>query len=78
MGVRVTFVGGPTAVLEVEGLRLLTDPTFSPVGMHESAPGRPLTKTEGPALDVDGSAGSMPCCCLTTSMPTTSTQLARR
>ena len=54
MGVRVTFVGGPTAVLEVEGLRLLTDPTFSPVGMHESAPGRPLTKTEGPALDVDG------------------------
>ena len=54
MGVRVTFIGGPTAMLEVAGLRLLTDPTFSPVGVYESAPGRPLTKTEGPALDVDG------------------------
>ena len=54
MGVRVTFVGGPTMMLEVAGLRLLTDPTFSPVGIYESAPGRPLTKTEGPALNVDG------------------------
>ena len=53
MGVRVTFVGGPTAVLEVGGLRLMTDPTFSPVGVYESAPGRPLTKTEGPAIDAD-------------------------
>jgi len=41
-------------MLEVAGLRLLTDPTFSPVGIYESAPGRPLTKTEGPALNVDG------------------------
>jgi L-ascorbate metabolism protein UlaG (beta-lactamase superfamily) len=48
--VRVTLVGGPTAVLEVGGLRLLTDPTFSAAGVHESAPGRPLTKTEGPAV----------------------------
>ncbi len=50
---RVTFVGGSTAALEVGGLRLLTDPTFSPAGMHESAPGRPLTKTEGPAINAD-------------------------
>jgi L-ascorbate metabolism protein UlaG (beta-lactamase superfamily) len=48
--VSVRLVGGPTAVVEVAGLRLLTDPTFSPPGLHESAPGRPLTKTEGPAL----------------------------
>jgi L-ascorbate metabolism protein UlaG (beta-lactamase superfamily) len=54
VSVRVTLIGGPTAMLEVAGLRLLTDPTFSPVGVHESAPGRPLTKTEGPALDVNG------------------------
>jgi L-ascorbate metabolism protein UlaG (beta-lactamase superfamily) len=53
MGVRVTFVGGPTAVLEVGGLRLLTDPTFSPVGVYEIVPGRPLTKTEGPAIGAD-------------------------
>ncbi|NKQ56438.1 MBL fold metallo-hydrolase [Amycolatopsis sp. K13G38] len=47
---RVTFVGGPTALLELGGKRLLTDPTFSPAGVHESAPGRPLTKTEDPAV----------------------------
>jgi L-ascorbate metabolism protein UlaG (beta-lactamase superfamily) len=48
----VRVVGGPTAVLELGGLRLLTDPT-RPVGTHESAPGRPLTKTEGPAVALD-------------------------
>jgi L-ascorbate metabolism protein UlaG (beta-lactamase superfamily) len=50
---RVTFVGGPTALLEMGGRRLLTDPTFSPAGEHESAPGRPLTKTEGPGVSLD-------------------------
>jgi L-ascorbate metabolism protein UlaG (beta-lactamase superfamily) len=28
----ITYVGGPTALLEVAGLRLLTDPTFDPAG----------------------------------------------
>lgn len=28
----ITYVGGPTALLEVGGLRLLTDPTFDPPG----------------------------------------------
>jgi L-ascorbate metabolism protein UlaG (beta-lactamase superfamily) len=51
--VKVTLIGGPTALVEVGGLRLLTDPTFSVAGVHESAPGRPLTKTEGPALTAD-------------------------
>jgi L-ascorbate metabolism protein UlaG (beta-lactamase superfamily) len=37
-------------VVEVGGVRLLTDPTFSPPGVHESAPGRPLTKVESPAV----------------------------
>lgn len=49
---RVTFVGGPTALLEMGGKRLLTDPTFSPAGVHRSAAGRPLTKTEDPGLAV--------------------------
>ncbi len=31
-GVRITHVGGPTALIEVGGLRLLTDPTFDPPG----------------------------------------------
>ncbi|MFD9958476.1 MBL fold metallo-hydrolase [Amycolatopsis sp. NPDC058986] len=46
----VTFVGGPTAVLELGGARFLTDPTFSGPGVQGGAPGRPLTKTEEPAL----------------------------
>ena len=29
---RVTYVGGPTALFEIERLRLLTDPTFDPAG----------------------------------------------
>lgn len=46
----VHSIGGPTAVIEIGGLRLLTDPTFSPAGDYETVPGRFLTKTEGPAI----------------------------
>jgi L-ascorbate metabolism protein UlaG (beta-lactamase superfamily) len=49
---RVTFVGGPTALLEIGGRRLLTDPTFSPSGVHKSATGRLLTKTEDPGVSL--------------------------
>jgi L-ascorbate metabolism protein UlaG (beta-lactamase superfamily) len=45
----VLLVGGPTAVLELAGLRLLTDPTFDPPG--EEAGG--LTKLTGPAVGAD-------------------------
>jgi len=31
-GVRITHVGGPTALIEAGGWRLLTDPTFDPAG----------------------------------------------
>lgn len=47
--VRVTLIGGPTALLEVAGLRLLTDPTFSPPGDYTSGTVT-LTKTAGPAI----------------------------
>jgi L-ascorbate metabolism protein UlaG (beta-lactamase superfamily) len=50
---RVTFVGGPTALLEIADRRLLIDPTFSPAGDYEVAPGRTLTKTEGPAVTLE-------------------------
>ena len=30
----ITHVGGPTALIEVDGWRLLTDPTFDPAGGH--------------------------------------------
>ncbi len=32
----ITHIGGPTALIEVGGLRLLTDPTFDPPGKHYS------------------------------------------
>lgn len=31
---RLRYLGGPTALIEVAGLRLLTDPTFDPAGDH--------------------------------------------
>ena len=45
----LTLVGGPTVLLEVGGLRLLTDPTFDPPGSYEVR-GVLLTKQTGPAL----------------------------
>ncbi len=43
----IQLVGGPTAILEYGGLRLLTDPTLSPPGEYGG-----LTKLTGPALDI--------------------------
>ncbi|AQZ69841.1 unnamed protein product [[Actinomadura] parvosata subsp. kistnae] len=40
----VQVFGGPTALIEYGGLRLLTDPTFDPPGDYPT-PGTPLTKT---------------------------------
>jgi L-ascorbate metabolism protein UlaG (beta-lactamase superfamily) len=48
----VTYVGGPTALVEYAGLRILLDPTFDPPGVYPSD-GEPLTKTVGPAVDLD-------------------------
>ena len=46
----VRLVGGPTALLEIGGLRLLTDPTFDPPGEYLPRPEVHLTKTAGPAV----------------------------
>ena len=46
---RVRYLGGPTAVLELGGLRLLTDPTLDPPGDYRVGD-RLLTKTQEPAL----------------------------
>lgn len=45
----ITLVGGPTALIELGGLRLLTDPTFDPPGLYREAPVR-FEKTTGPAM----------------------------
>lgn len=50
-GVRVMHIGGPTALIEIGGLRLLTDPTFDPPGRRYSFGwGTSSHKTAGPAL----------------------------
>lgn len=47
--IAVTVVGGPTALVEWAGLRLLLDPTSDPPTVY--GPGEnDLTKTEGPAV----------------------------
>ncbi|GGK80419.1 hypothetical protein Sme01_45240 [Sphaerisporangium melleum] len=49
MTTTITVIGGPTALIELDGLRVLTDPTFDPPGDHAVGP-LTLTKTVGPAL----------------------------
>ncbi|KOG63001.1 Zn-dependent hydrolase [Streptomyces antibioticus] len=44
----VTVLGGPTAVIDIGGLRIVSDPTFDAAG-----PQGYLTKTAGPAADED-------------------------
>jgi L-ascorbate metabolism protein UlaG (beta-lactamase superfamily) len=49
--VRLTHVGGPTALLEVGGWRLLTDPTFDPPGgIYRLGHLAKLRKLSGPAI----------------------------
>ncbi len=49
MTLGITLSGGPTALLELGGVRLLTDPTFDAPGDHPIGE-RVLVKTEGSAL----------------------------
>lgn len=48
-GFSLRYVGGPTALIETGGVRLLTDPTFDGPGEYPVV-GRALAKTEGPAV----------------------------
>ncbi|WP_186404137.1 MBL fold metallo-hydrolase [[Actinomadura] parvosata] len=45
----VTHIGGPTAILEIAGARILLDPTFDEPKKYPSG----LEKTQAPALGVD-------------------------
>lgn len=47
---RATYIGGPTALLEIAGLRLLTDPTFDPGGTEYRTAVYTLRKTDSPAV----------------------------
>jgi L-ascorbate metabolism protein UlaG (beta-lactamase superfamily) len=47
----LTHIGGPTVLVEVDGWRLLTDPTFDPAGGHyDFGWGTASDKLTGPAL----------------------------
>jgi L-ascorbate metabolism protein UlaG (beta-lactamase superfamily) len=49
---RITHIGGPTALIEVGGWRILTDPTFDPPGSRYSFGwGTFSRKLAGPAID---------------------------
>jgi L-ascorbate metabolism protein UlaG (beta-lactamase superfamily) len=49
---QITLIGGPTALIEVDGFRLLTDPTFDGPGEYR-LPDVTLTKTSSPAVAAD-------------------------
>ena len=49
MSVSITLIGGPTALIEIDGFRLLTDPTFDEPGAYQ-LPHVKLEKLAGPAM----------------------------
>jgi L-ascorbate metabolism protein UlaG (beta-lactamase superfamily) len=49
---RITLVGGPTALIEIDGFRLLTDPTFDAPGAYQ-LPHVKLEKLTAPALSAE-------------------------
>ncbi|MGJ4940072.1 MBL fold metallo-hydrolase [Bradyrhizobium sp. HKCCYLS1011] len=52
MSLAITLIGGPTALIEIDGFRLLTDPTFDQPGSYQ-LPHVTLEKLVGPALGAD-------------------------
>ncbi|MBV8917540.1 MBL fold metallo-hydrolase [Bradyrhizobium sp.] len=52
MSITITLIGGPTALIEIDGFRLLTDPTFDAPGFYQ-LPHVKLQKLDGPAMTVD-------------------------
>ena len=50
---KVTYIGGPSCVLEFGGVRFLTDPTFDPAGEGYTTGPVTLHKLAGPGLDAD-------------------------
>ena len=49
-GPRFTYIGGPTALIELAGLRFLTDPTLDPGGTDYPTAVYTLHKSQSPAL----------------------------
>ena len=46
----ITYLGGPTIIIEIGGLRIMTDPTLDPAGVEFPNKENPVYwKTEDPA-----------------------------
>ena len=52
MTLSITLIGGPTALIDIDGFRLLTDPTFDGPGSYQ-LPHVKLEKLEGPAMSAE-------------------------
>src|SRR5258708_200211 len=52
MTLSITLIGGPTALIEIDGFRLLTDPNFDATGAVQLTHVR-LEKLSGPAVSAD-------------------------
>ncbi|MEZ0081730.1 L-ascorbate metabolism protein UlaG (beta-lactamase superfamily) [Bradyrhizobium japonicum] len=49
--ITLTLIGGPTVLIEYNGFRLLTDPTFDPPGQYQGPHSLVKhVKTEGPSI----------------------------
>jgi L-ascorbate metabolism protein UlaG (beta-lactamase superfamily) len=55
MTLSITLIGGPTALIEIDGVLLLTDPTFDAPGWYQR-PHAKLEKLTGPAMGPDAIA----------------------
>lgn len=54
MPLRLTYLGGPTYLIEIGRFRIVTDPGFDPQGTERSeGPGHILTKVMAPPIPVD-------------------------
>ncbi len=52
--IKITHIGGPTVLLDIDGWRLLTDPTFDPPGQRYGFGwGTSSRKLQGPAIPAD-------------------------
>jgi L-ascorbate metabolism protein UlaG (beta-lactamase superfamily) len=49
----MTYIGGPTALIELGGVHFLTDPTFDPAGTEYPTDAYTLKKWEAPAISAD-------------------------
>ncbi len=47
--IRLTYIGGPTVLIEIDQLRILTDPTFELAGYQYDAGPQVISKTTSPA-----------------------------